>query len=87
MKRTYKLDDASYEKFKSATKEEVNTLLSNVYTYGYDDCLMENKFEEKFTYKIACQVTDKLRKEKIKGVGKATIEKISAVIESYTGKI
>lgn len=91
MERLYKLDEASYEKFKNATKEEVNILLSNVYSDGYNTCLAEKQKEivqeEKFTYKMACKITDKLRQEKIKGIGKTSIDKIATVIESYVGKL
>lgn len=36
MKKTYNLDKESFEKFKSSNIDDINTLLSNVYTYGYE---------------------------------------------------
>lgn len=86
MSREYKLDEVSYEKFTHATKDEVNTLLTNVYNQGYNDCKSENP-SSRFSYELACKISDKLGEEKIKGVGKSTIKKIQDVITSYAGKI
>lgn len=86
MSREYKLDDKSYEKFIHASKDEVNTLLTNVYNQGYNDCKLENP-SSRFSYELACKINDKLGEEKIKGVGKSSIEKVQKVISSYAGNI
>mgnify|MGYP007069843164 CR=1 FL=1 len=90
--REYKLDKDSYEKFIHASKEEINTLLTNVYNQGYSDCSKENeslinKNDNRFSYEMACKISDRLGQERIKGVGKTSIAKIQDVITSYAGKI
>ena len=41
--RTYNLDDKSFERYRGASKEQVNKLLSNVYADGYKAGMANSK--------------------------------------------
>ena len=78
-KRVFKLDKQSYEKYLSASHEEVNTLLTNVYNAGYEYGRLNSSNDNMIE-----SIENALNENKIKGVGKATIEKIMNIIRSVS---
>ena len=75
--RQYKLDMESYERIKNFSYDEVNTLLTNVYSTGYNDC--KATLDKK---SVALQLCDYFDANKIKGLGKK-VEDVKALIMKF----
>lgn len=83
----YRLDMDSYEKFKAASYDDVNKLLTNVYSQGFYDADKPYLKEEGgdsdiFTQKHADIVCQALDDNKIKGIGVQTLKKLKDLVNS-----
>lgn len=83
----YRLDMDSYEKFRTASYDDVNKLLTNVYSQGFYDADKPHLKEEGgdhdiFTQKHADIVCQALDDNKIKGIGVQTLKRLKDLVNS-----